>query len=85
MLLTPATVCLAIPLYAHFQVLKKHFKAILIGIASGVLVTPQEAATESDTRPAQNRPKPTPGSNAFVPAVAGLILAGEVIKDIASK
>lgn len=38
-LLTPATVCLAIPLYAHFQVLKKHFKAILIGIASGVLVS----------------------------------------------
>ena len=25
----------------------------------------------------------TPGSNAFVPAVAGLILAGEVIKDLA--
>ena len=27
--------------------------------------------------------KPTPGSTAFVPAVAGLILAGEVVKDIA--
>ena len=26
--------------------------------------------------------KPVPGSTAFVPAVAGLILAGEVIKDI---
>ena len=38
-LLTPATVCLAIPLYAHFQVLKKHYKAILIGIASGVMVS----------------------------------------------
>ena len=36
----------------------------------------------SDTRPAQRRAKPTPGSNAFVPAVAGLILAGEVIRDL---
>ena len=38
-LLTPATVCLAIPLYAHFKVLKKHYKAILIGIATGVLAS----------------------------------------------
>ena len=29
--------------------------------------------------------KPTPGSTAFVPAVAGLILAGEVVRDIANK
>jgi tRNA A37 threonylcarbamoyladenosine dehydratase len=36
----------------------------------------------SDTRPAQKRPKPTPGSIAFVPSVVGLILAGEVIKDL---
>lgn len=36
----------------------------------------------SDTRPEQKRAKPTPGSNAFVPAVAGLILAGEVIRDL---
>lgn len=46
----------------------------------GVVET--ETAARSDTRPAQNRPKPTPGSNAFVPAVAGLILAGEVIRDL---
>ena len=37
---------------------------------------------QSDTRPTQKRAKPTPGSNAFVPAVAGLILAGEVIRDL---
>lgn len=42
----------------------------------------EESAPASDTRPAQNRAKPTPGSNAFVPAVAGLILAGEVIRDL---
>ena len=45
-------------------------------------LVPDEVAPESDTRPTQKRPKPTPGSNAFVPAVAGLILAGEVIRDL---
>ncbi len=39
-------------------------------------------AEPSDTRPQQNRAKPTPGSNAFVPSVVGLIIAGEVIKDL---
>lgn len=41
-----------------------------------------EVSPASDTRPIQKRAKPTPGSNAFVPAVAGLILAGEVIRDL---
>lgn len=45
-------------------------------------IIPDAPAAESDTRPAQGRVKPTPGSNAFVPAVAGLILAGEVIRDL---
>ena len=34
--LTPATVCLALPLYEQFQLLKQNFKAILLGILSGV-------------------------------------------------
>ena len=42
----------------------------------------EEGSPATDTRPAQKRAKPTPGSNAFVPAVAGLILAGEVIRDL---
>ncbi len=42
----------------------------------------EHGSPASDTRPAQKRAKPTPGSNAFVPAVAGLILAGEVIRDL---
>ncbi len=33
----------------------------------------------------ETRRRSTPGSTAFVPAVAGLILAGEVIKDISNK
>lgn len=37
--LTPATVCLAIPLYQKLQMLKKNFAAIIIGIISGVLVS----------------------------------------------
>ncbi|MBQ4332581.1 MAG: tRNA threonylcarbamoyladenosine dehydratase [Clostridia bacterium] len=44
--------------------------------------TAETPAPESDTRPAQRRAKPTPGSNSFVPAAAGLILAGEVIRDL---
>lgn len=33
--LTPTTVCLAVPLYRQYEVLKKNFKAIILGIASG--------------------------------------------------
>ena len=38
-LLTPATVCLAIPLYEQLDLLKQNFKAIIIGIVSGVLTS----------------------------------------------
>lgn len=36
-LLTPATVCLAIPLYEQFSLLKKNWVAVVAGICSGVL------------------------------------------------
>jgi predicted murein hydrolase (TIGR00659 family) len=35
--LTPATVCLAIPLYEQLEILKKHWKAVAAGIVSGVI------------------------------------------------
>lgn len=35
--LTPATVCLAIPLYEQLELLKRNFKAVIFGILSGVL------------------------------------------------
>ena len=35
-LLTPATVCLAVPLYEQMKVLKQHLPAVLVGIAAGV-------------------------------------------------
>ena len=38
-LLTPATVCLAVPLYMQLEKLKKNFPAIMIGILSGVLTS----------------------------------------------
>ncbi len=38
-LLTPATVCLAIPLYQQIQLLKKNMLAVLLGILSGVLAS----------------------------------------------
>ena len=38
-LLTPATICLAIPLYEQYKLLKKNFTAIIVGIASGVLTS----------------------------------------------
>lgn len=37
--LTPATVCLAIPLYQQLDLLKKNFKAIMLGILAGVLTS----------------------------------------------
>ena len=37
--LTPATVCLAIPLYEQWSLLKKNYKAVVVGIASGVLTS----------------------------------------------
>ena len=38
-LLTPATICLALPLYEHLKVLKKSLGAILAGIAAGTLTS----------------------------------------------
>lgn len=35
-LLTPATVCLAIPLYQQLELLKKHWKAVIGGLTAGV-------------------------------------------------
>lgn len=36
-LLTPATVCLAIPMYQHFQTLRRNLPAVLAGIAAGAI------------------------------------------------
>lgn len=38
-LLTPATVCLAVPLYKQFSLLKANARAVVLGIAAGVLAS----------------------------------------------
>ena len=38
-LLTPATVCLAVPLYEQLSLLRKNFKAVAVGILSGTLAS----------------------------------------------
>ena len=38
-LLTPATVCLAVPLYEQLSLLKKNLKAVIIGLLSGVFAS----------------------------------------------
>ena len=38
-LLTPATVCLAVPLYRQLTLLRNNLKAVIIGIVSGVLAS----------------------------------------------
>lgn len=38
-LLTPATVCLAVPLYQQIELLKKNWKAVVGGITAGVLAS----------------------------------------------
>lgn len=38
-LLTPATICLAVPLYEQFALLKNNYKAVIAGICSGVLTS----------------------------------------------
>lgn len=38
-LLTPSTICLAVPLYQQVELLKKNYKAVLIGIFAGVMAS----------------------------------------------
>jgi predicted murein hydrolase (TIGR00659 family) len=38
-MLTPATVCLAVPLYEQLELLKQNWKAVILGILSGVLTS----------------------------------------------
>ena len=38
-LLTPATVCLAIPLYEQWEIMKKNYKAVLLGLLAGAVTS----------------------------------------------
>ena len=39
LMITPCTVCLAVPLYRQFEMLKKNFRAVAVGCVSGVLAS----------------------------------------------
>ena len=38
-LLTPATICLAVPMYEQFEILRKNYRAVLAGISAGVMTS----------------------------------------------
>ena len=59
---------------------KRGIPALKVVYSTEPALTPQHDPTAP---PEETRRRATPGSVAFVPSVAGLILAGEVIKDIA--
>ena len=52
------------------------------GVTDLKVVYSKEKAMETECEQGDNSCKKSPGSVAYVPAVAGLILAGEVIKDL---
>ena len=58
---------------------KRGIKHLKVVYSKELALTPAPAEEEGGAHPKRQ----TPGSNAFVPAVAGLILAGEVVKDLA--
>lgn len=64
--------------------LKKHGVAALKVVYSKEvpLIPIEDAARSSETGDRSPRRRQVPGSTAFVPSVAGLIIAGEVIKDL---
>ena len=57
---------------------KRGIKHLKVVYSKELTLTPAPAEEEDSAHPKRQ----TPGSNAFVPAVAGLILAGEVVKDL---
>ena len=62
---------------------KRGVKKLKVVYSEEQPVKPSEPVTDTDTSGTGRRS--TPGSTAFVPSVAGLIIAGEVIKDLTQK
>ena len=59
----------------RYELKKRGIKKLKVVYSKEIPITPAETAEESSKRQ-------VPGSNAFVPSTAGLIIAGEVIKDL---
>jgi len=60
---------------------KRHINKLKVVYSPELPITPKEGNTKDEIMEKTTK-RQTPGSNAFVPSVAGLIIAGEVIKDI---
>ena len=61
---------------------KRGIKKLKVVYSREEAMTPLEVSGSEQTGVGSSSRRQTPASNAFVPAVAGLIIAGEVIKDL---
>ena len=61
---------------------KRGLKNVKVVYSKELPVDPQSEATDVEPQREGSSRRSTPGSVSFVPAVAGLIMAGEVIKDL---
>ncbi len=59
---------------------KRGIKKLKVVYSEEIAIVPKGQVQDEGTE--QTRKRQTPGSNAFVPSVVGLIIAGEVIKDL---
>ncbi|MCH5324044.1 MAG: tRNA threonylcarbamoyladenosine dehydratase [Eubacterium sp.] len=60
----------------RYELRRRGIKKLKVVYSKEVPITPAESTEEQSVR------RQIPGSNAFVPSVVGLIIAGEVIKDL---
>ncbi len=61
---------------------KRGIKKLKVVYSEEVAMTPIGLAQKQDAAEDEARKRQPPGSNAFVPSVVGLIIAGQVIKDL---
>ncbi len=65
------------------QLKKRGIKKLKVVYSKEIPLAPiEDTKPEETSTPKQNSRKQTPGSTAFVPPVVGLIIAGEVVKDL---
>lgn len=67
----------------RYELKRRGIKRLKVVYSKEIPLSPRREAAPAVSGRSGSANKTAPGSNAFVPSVAGLILAGEVIKDIA--
>lgn len=68
----------------RYQLKRRGIKKLKVVYSEEMPIRPVANAAEEEPQPGSSR-RSTPGSVAFVPSVAGLIIAGEIVKDITGK